>query len=88
MFQVLTGVKDEAAKEVLEMIPSNTLDVAIRRFAQQVQENKFINKNAKDFNLYWLGEWNTETGKITPREPEIIATAKEFTIEEKKEDKK
>lgn len=87
MILVLTAVKDEAAKTFGEIKQSATCQVAIRGFASAVQENKYIMKNAKDFNLYFLGNWDNETGELVRHEPSIIAQATEFTIEEKKENK-
>ena len=83
MIKVLTAVKDEAGNCFKDFQVQETCAVAIRGFAAAVQENKFIMKNAKDFNLYFLGNWDNETGQLTAHQPSIIATAEEFKIEEK-----
>lgn len=86
MVQVLTGIKDEAAKLFMGIEQHPTTAVAIRSFANVVQNEKaiIIKKNPKDFKLYFLGNLDTETGIITGRQnPEIIATAEEFISEDK-----
>ena len=88
MIQVLTAVKDEKAGTFGEIKACPTCQVAIRGFANAVQENKFIMKNAEDFNLYFVGQWDNETGKLAIAEPNIIAKATEFTIEETKKENK
>lgn len=86
MVQVLTGIKDEAANLFMGIEQHPTTAVAIRSFANVVQNEKaiIVKKNPKDFKLYFLGNFDTETGKIIGREkPEIIANAEEFITEEK-----
>lgn len=87
VIEVITAVKDEAANSFMELRTTATCAVAIRSFAEFVQANKFIMKNAKDFNLYFLGNWNKTTGELVIHTPSTIAQASEFTIENKGEQK-
>lgn len=89
MIKVLTAVKDEVSNLFMEVQEAPTTATAIRNFSLicQNENYKVIQKNPKDFNLYLIGNYDTENGKIIGRDkPEVIAEATEF-IEDKKEDK-
>lgn len=52
---------------------------AIRSFAQACEDEKSdLNKYAKDFSLYHIGEYDLETGNLKTDQPKQIATAMEF----------
>lgn len=49
------------------------INLAVRWFhACSKEQGHDINKWPTDYELYWVGEWDDETGKITPRTPECI----------------
>lgn len=53
---------------------------ALRTFADTVnqQDDKnLLNKHPEDFELYHLGEYNTDTGVITAIQPTAVITASE-----------
>lgn len=50
-------------------------NVAERDFTNVVNnENGRIYLNPNHYDLYYIGDFNTETGQITPCEPELIVT--------------
>ena len=42
---------------------------AIRNFQNGIAQNVGMQNNLKDYDLYQLGEYDTETGVITPIQP-------------------
>jgi hypothetical protein len=54
--------------------------VAIRSFSTACEdENSQFYKYPTDFSLYVVGEFNIETGEISPLKPKQICNASEFT---------
>lgn len=42
--------------------------------------NNMIGKHPEDFNLYYLGVWNIETGKFMIEEPRLVVSASDLII--------
>lgn len=59
-------------------------DTAKRAFGLDIKSDEMnvINVNPADFNLQKIGEYETDTGVITPCNPTIICDAVEFTGKE------
>lgn len=57
---------------------------AIRGFTDQVngKENNELAHHPEDFDLYHLGEYETETGHFTTKDPEMIAIGKNVKVKE------
>lgn len=51
---------------------NNNDQCAIRDFKYKFAAEGIMLNNAKDFDLYCIGEFNTEDGKVTPQLPLLI----------------
>lgn len=72
------AVYDKRATEYSPMQTYPTHGVAERAFADAVNDNgSNLNRHPEDYNLQHLGEYESETGEITPLKegPHIIADA-------------
>jgi len=55
---------------------------AIRGFADAVNdESTMLAKHPEDYTLFLVGEWEDDTGTITPQTPEKVITARECVRE-------
>lgn len=43
--------------------------------------NSMVEKYSEDFDLYALGEFNVETGVVTPETPRIVGTVRSILVE-------
>lgn len=82
---VLVAVKDEAGKCFMEIQEHVSTEVAIRNF-KAFCKNQVVKDNPEDFNLYQIGTYDRETGKITGEKPTKIALAMEYIINIPKEE--
>lgn len=51
---------------------------AVRAFNMEVNRADPLNaihQHPEDFDLYYIGDYNTETGQLLPHEPELLVTA-------------
>lgn len=48
--------------------------VAIRNFKFALNKNDLLYANATHFDLYYLGEYDTESGHLKSYEPQLICT--------------
>lgn len=64
------SVYDAVAKEFGPPVLARNNDVASRMYVQLLAEHRLVQA---DFILYWIGEYDTETGLVTPVEaPEKV----------------
>ncbi|WGL31449.1 nonstructural protein [Dipodfec virus UOA04_Rod_1057] len=71
MTEKLYSVKDELAGVCLPPVPQKNDDVAIRTFYQSMKQNDSV----ADFNLYFVGTFDSEAGILEPCiPPRIIDT--------------
>lgn len=49
--------------------------VAMRMFAQTVANVEELHRFPEDFQMFYLGEFDDDTGKIEPVVPEVVLTA-------------
>lgn len=74
----LYAIHDAAVKEFLGPEPAKTHAEAERKFAFNVnrEESGFLFSKPENFSLYFVGEYDTETGLLgAMREPQHIITA-------------
>jgi hypothetical protein len=63
----LFTVYDAAAARYLEPFHAPTIEYAIRQFRSSVeQEGHMFAKYPEDYTLFHIGEYNQETGLLTP----------------------
>jgi len=76
---LITSVYDSKVKQYSHLIPSRTVEEAIRGFkAASAKEGSDFNQFAEDYSLWKLGEFDQETGLMTPCQPIMLAQALEF----------
>lgn len=69
----MCAVKDRALNAFMRPFFAQTKNQAIRMFQDEVNRDKSeMGAHPDDYDLYWLGTWDDETGYITklPNEPE------------------
>ncbi len=78
--KILVSLYDRATEAYAPIMTVNTRNEAIRSFREAVNDPQTpINRNPTDYELYVLGQYNDETGSITPNAPELIARAEDYT---------
>jgi len=81
MIQKMYAVRDTATDQFGSIMLLINNGHAARSFTDQVNENDKNNplyNHSEDYELYYLGDYNTDTGKIqTTNEPEMIIRGKD-----------
>lgn len=80
MKQQIFAVRDIKANTFFTPNFQHSKGEAIRAFADAVnndEKNNLLNTHPEDFEMYHLGEYDTDTGKITPIDPSQLITATE-----------
>lgn len=67
----LYSVKDELNGFMAPMVFPNSA-TAIRAFKLDAENNPLIKANPNDYNIYYIGELETDTGEITPAEGKYL----------------
>lgn len=82
----LYSIKDNIAKTFGRIMEQNNSAEAMRSFADMVtNEETIINKHPKDYTLYKVGEFDTETGLIEiAKEAISLANGNDFKQGEEK----
>lgn len=76
MKQNLYVVHDRVANHYDTPVPSHNDGTIVRWLAQSVEAIPMMQVSPQDFSLYLVGEFDTETGIITPRDSLLfVATA-------------
>lgn len=89
MKTVLLSVFDKKSKDFGPIYTAKNQATATREFINACQENTNWKKYPEDFCLCQVGEFDTETGKVTPLEStKVIAEAENFVEKEEKGGKK
>jgi len=80
MIYQVTAVRDRAANIFMRPFTVNHLGQAIRAFADELnqKENVTMYQHPDDFDLYHIGTYDDETGKVTPCDPHQIAIGKQL----------
>lgn len=70
----LYSIKDNKASTFSDPQPSNNAITAMREVSTVVQDSKtMLSKFSEDFDLYHVGDFDTNTGKfIQPEQPEFV----------------
>lgn len=54
----------------------NNESTAIRNFKYAINSNDMLKKNAKDYDLYFIGSFSIDDGRFNPADiPELVASA-------------
>lgn len=74
----ILAVRDRAINAFGTPIFTRTVSAGIRAFAEEAQRKESeICKHPEDYDLYELGEYNDDTGAITPCAPRMVAIGKD-----------
>lgn len=77
----LVSVKDTAVQAFQAIGQVRTPGEANRAFRDLINnaDNKQMNQHPEDFELYVIGEWDDQTGQVTPQDPELLARGKDVS---------
>lgn len=82
MKTVLVAVRDQKTVAFTQPVTTPTRGAAIRSWGDQLNDPKNAemeqSKHPEDFTLWFLGEYDDNTGEITPAKPEQIALASDL----------
>lgn len=82
MIMQVVAVRDRAANLFMRPFVVNHLGQAIRGFADEINRNAPDNQtmwqHPDDFDLYHIGTYSDEDGRINPCDPHMIATGKQL----------
>lgn len=81
----ILAVRDRALDAYGQPFFASSTGGAIRSFADEINrkaEGNQLNKHPEDFDLYYLGEFDDNTGEFDPSRPSQIAVGKDLLIKE------
>lgn len=77
------AIKDQAIEALSQPFFVQAQGQAVRMFMDETKnEQSQINKHPADFELYYLGEFDEQTGQITQTTVERVARATDFINKE------
>lgn len=75
----LYTTKDKISEKFSNLFMANNHAEATRNWSIAVSDpNSMLNKRPQDYELWFLGEYDIDTGAITQEEKYVIAQAQEF----------
>lgn len=77
------AVRDRASDQFANPMFLTSNGQAIRAFADEINrsgENNMLHQHPEDFDLYTLGEYDTDTGELKPTRPEQLAIGKDLKV--------
>lgn len=83
MKTILVAVRDQKSVDFTQPVGMPTRGIALRSWQDQLNDPKNADqeqsKHPEDFSLWYIGEYDTNTGIITPAErPEQMAVASDL----------
>lgn len=83
MKTIIVGIFDRKAQMFISMEPTPNINVSLRQLAEQVntKSDSPLHKWSEDFSLWELGEFDTETGFLSPRENSDSVWDKKLIVE-------
>lgn len=75
---VITSLFDSVAGRYLGLVPNDSCEAAIRAFKNEFSRaygdtSSMLFTNYSDFDLYYLADFDTHTGVVTPVQPVVLA---------------
>lgn len=71
------AIKDEL-NGFTSPIPFNNDEIAKRYLKDQYESNPTVKNTAKDFSIWYLGEYDTELGRMLPNDNKLIERAESY----------
>jgi hypothetical protein len=82
MIKEIYTLKDIASGAYLTPFYTENFNTAVREMNHTLSGNNLVSENAKDFDLYKLGTYDTDTGMIEPIEiPTFVFNLQDFINE-------
>lgn len=82
MKTVLVAVRDQKTVNFTQPVAVASRAAAVRSWGDQLNDPNNANqdqaKHPEDFSLWFLGEYDDNTGEITPAKPEQMAVASDL----------
>lgn len=81
MNHYLVAVKDRAIDAFMRPFTVRAKQEAIRSFTEEAQKPESeISKHPEDYDLYFLGTFEDQTGKLeSPEQPQLLVRAQDLT---------
>lgn len=77
----IVTIRDRAVDAYGQPIFVQALGQAMRSFSDEINSKEStLNKHPDDYDLYHIGDYDQDTGLITPKQPEMIAVGKNLII--------
>lgn len=77
MILKMYAIKDEL-NGFTTPIPFNNDDIAKRYLRDQYECNPTIKNSPKDFSIHYLGEFDTELGRMIPNDTKLLERAESY----------
>lgn len=79
---VICAVRDSAVGAYMQPFTAQSRGAAVRAFVDAVNDGSTpMNKHPEDYELFEIGEFNEETGVVTPRAvPDSLARAADVKV--------
>ena len=71
MIMQLYSIKDRL-QGFIPPVPFTNEQIAQRWYKEMLGENLTMKMSPEDFSLYYIGEWDSETGEITNNDPKEV----------------
>lgn len=82
MRTIIVAVRDQKAVQFTQPVTSPNKAMALRSWQDELNNPKHADldqvKHPEDFTLWYLGEYDSDTGEITPNKPEQLAVASDL----------
>jgi len=79
MNHYIVAVKDRAIDAFMRPFTVPHRNAAIRGFTDEVnRKDSEMHRHPEDYDLYVLAQWDDNTGKVTPQDPELVARAQDL----------
>lgn len=82
MKSVLIAVRDQKSNSYTQPVTAPSRGVALRSWADQINDpanaKSDQSRHPEDFSLWYLGEYDDNTGEISPAKPEQMAVASDL----------
>lgn len=82
MKSILIAVRDQKSVMFAQPVTAPTRGIALRSWGDQLNDPKNADgeavKHPEDFSLWYIGEYDDNTGEITPHKPEQMVVASDL----------
>lgn len=83
MIYKVFSIRDRASSAYAQPFYMASIGAAIRAFSDEINRvdaNNSLNKHPEDFDLFYLAEFDDNTGEFTGLRPEQVAVGKDVAV--------